>query len=114
MSDNSPKNQLTQVVTKSPKLFDQLTQIFGQLPHVFVQLSQVLKHIKLLSITFFLQRYAFWFIIIIFPSYCAAINAFEGSIECKSPFENIHFDPHVISAVKIFNLLFVKLYIKTQ
>ena len=31
---NSPKNQLTQVVTNSPKYISQLTQVFGQLTQV--------------------------------------------------------------------------------
>ena len=39
---NSPKYQLTQVVTNSPKQISQLTQVFGQLTQVFVELTQVL------------------------------------------------------------------------
>ena len=59
---NSPKNQLTQVVNNSPKLFGQLVQIFGQLTQVFGQHTQVLKYMKWL----FMLRNAFGFIKITF------------------------------------------------
>ena len=48
-STRAPKNQLTKVVTNSPKYFGQLIQVFSQLTQVFWTTHPSLKITKLLS-----------------------------------------------------------------